>query len=102
MNDFQNGEISIDLVQELRALAERDSDVPELVRLIQDRLGLADDRMLFPTLKYFRAAFCISLREALPLREWLGGEDRSEIDSLLIPAMRRTKEHWHSSRLQRA
>jgi len=95
-NGLENGELSADLVVELRAAAERGADVPELVRLLQDRLGLSDDRALLPTLIYFQGAFCLSLREALPLREWLGGRDRSEIDSILIPAMRRAKGRWAS------
>ncbi len=96
------GEVRIDVVQELRALAERGADVPELVELLQRRLGLSDDRALFPTLAHFRAAFCLSLREVMPLREWVGGRDRSEVDSILIPAMRRTKEQWQLRVFQRA
>jgi hypothetical protein len=100
-NGFENGEVRVDLVQEMRVLAERGADVPDLVTLLQQRLVLSDDRALFASLAYFRAAFCISLREALPLREWLGARDRSEVDSVLIPAMKRTKPHWQAGALQR-
>lgn len=96
MSKFEGGEVNVELVQELRTLADRGADVPELVELLQKRLELNKDNGLFPTLIYFRAAFLLTLREALPLREWLGGKDRSEIDSLLIPAMQRTKSHWRA------
>jgi hypothetical protein len=102
MNGLENGEPRADLVSDLRALAERDADVPELVSLLQQRLGLGDDRALFPALAYFRAAFHLSLREVLPLREWLSGRDRTEVDSILIPALRRTRGQWKSDMLQRA
>jgi hypothetical protein len=102
MSDLENGELRVDLVLDLRASAERGADVPELVRLLQQRLGLGDDQALFPALVYFCSAFCLSLREAMPLREWLAGQDRSEVDSILIPAMRRNRERWKSDLLQRA
>jgi hypothetical protein len=102
MSAFEQGEIRAEIVQELRALAERGVDVPELVRSLLSRLGLDENQALFPTLVYFRAAFSLSVREALPLREWLGTRDRSEVDSILIPAMRRTKGQWQSRQLQGA
>src|SRR6266576_704083 len=101
MNGLENGELRVDLVRDLRALAERNADIPEMVSLLQQRLGLCEDRVLISALAYFRAAFCLSLRDVMPLREWLGGRDRSEVDSILIPAMRRTKAQWQSSLLQR-
>ena len=94
MSKFEGGEVNVELVQELRSLAERGADVPELVEFLQKRLELNKNNGLFPTLIYFRAAFLLTLREALPLREWLGGKDRSEIDSLLIPAMHRSRSRW--------
>jgi len=102
MGGFDNGEVRVDLVQEMRTLAERGADVPELVMLLQNRLDLRDGVALFPVLAYFRAAFCLSLREVLPLREWLGGQDRSEVDAILLPAMLRTKEQWQTKGLKRA
>lgn len=77
-------------------MAERDADVAELVECLQRRLELDDANAVLPTILYFRTAFDLSLREALPLREWLGGRDRTEIDSLLIPAMRRSKSRWQA------
>jgi hypothetical protein len=96
-NGFENGEVRVDLVQEMRVLAGQGTDVPALVTLLQQRLALSDQKALFPTLAYFRAAFCLSLREALPLREWLSGRDRSEVDSILIPAINRTKNQWQAA-----
>ena len=100
MSGFENGEVQVDVVQEMRALAARGADVPELVELLQNRLELKNGLAFFPVLAHFRAAFCLSLQEVLPLREWLGGQDRSEVDSILIPAMRRTKDQWQSKDLQ--
>jgi hypothetical protein len=96
MSKFEGGEVRAELIQELRALAGRGADVPELVQLLRRRLELDGGTALFPSLIYFRAAFDLSLREALPLREWLGGGDRAEIDSVLIPAMQRSKGRWQA------
>jgi len=95
-SEFQGGKVRVELVRELRALAGRGADVPELVELLQRRLELDDENSVLPVLLYFRTAFDVTLREALPLREWLGGRDRTEIDSLLIPAMARTKSRWRA------
>lgn len=101
MNDMERGEPNAEVVQEMRALATRGAEVPEIVEFLLGRLGLDDRKALFPTLVYFVTAFGISLREALPLREWLSGKDRSEVDSILIPAMRAAKERWQLGELQR-
>lgn len=93
MSKFAGGEISVELVQELRDLAERGADLPELVNFLQQRLELEDNNAVLPSIVYFRAAFELTLREAMPLREWLGGRDRSEIDSILIPAIQRFRSH---------
>ena len=34
MSKFEGGELRVELIQELRALAERGADVPELVELL--------------------------------------------------------------------
>jgi hypothetical protein len=96
MSKFEGGEVRVELIQELRALAERGADVPELVELLLQRLELEERNAVLLTILYFRTAFDLSLREALPLREWLGGRDRTEIDSLLIPAMQRSKDRWQA------
>jgi hypothetical protein len=100
MSAFEQGEVRADVVQDLRAQAERGADVTELVECLVGRLGLTDENALFPVLVYFRSAFCLSLREVLPLREWLDGKDRSEIDSILIPAIQRNGPHWLSRQRQ--
>jgi hypothetical protein len=96
MSKFEGGEVRVELIQELRALAERGANVPELVELVRQRLELNDRNATLPAILYFRTAFDLSLREALPLREWLGCRDRSEIDSLLIPAMQQSKGRWQA------
>jgi len=102
MSKFEGGEVRVELIQELRVLAERGADVPELVDLLQQRLELDDPNALLPTIVYFRAAFDLSLREAMPLREWLGGRDRTEIDSILIPAMQRFRNRRQARQVLRA
>jgi hypothetical protein len=94
MNVFEQGEVRVDVIQELRALASRGADVPELVQFLRRRLELQEGSGILAVMVYFRAAFHLSLREALPLREWIGGQDRSEIDSILIPGMQRSKSRW--------
>jgi hypothetical protein len=96
MSKFNGGEVCVELVLELRKLAEQGADVPELVELVLQRLELNDRNGAIPAILYFRTAFDLSLREALPLREWVGGRDRSEIDTLLIPAMQRSKIRWQA------
>jgi hypothetical protein len=95
-------EVRPEIIEELRALAEQGHDFSQWVIVVQKRLGLEESQALFPTLAYFRAAFLLSLREVLPLREWLGGRDRSEVDSILIPAINRTRKQWQSKYLQQA
>ena len=94
---FEQGEVRAEVIQELRDLALGGADIPELVDLVLDRLGLRKEGALFPVLVYFRAAFCLSLREALPLREWLDAKDRSEVDSITIPALQHNKEAWQKN-----
>ena len=94
MSKFTGGEVCIELIQELRILAENGADVPELVECLRQRLELDERNAVLPAIVYFRTAFDLSLREAMPLREWLGGRDRTEIDSLLIPAMQRSRGRW--------
>lgn len=92
MSKFDGGEVRVELVQEMRARGDRGADVPELVEFLQQRLELDERNAVLPLLVYFRAAFDLTLREALPLREWLGGRDRSEIDAILIPAIQRWRD----------
>jgi hypothetical protein len=97
MSKFEGGVLQVELLQELRTLAERGSDIPELVELLLNRLELAPRDAVIPVIVYFRSAFDLSLREALPLREWIGGKDRTEIDSILIPALKRSRKRWQAS-----
>ena len=102
MSDFDGGPVNVEALQELRTSAERGADVPELVDGLLNRLQLDRRNAVFSAIFYFRSAFHLSLREALPLREWIGGRDRSEIDSILIPAMKRTRESWQAREVMRA
>lgn len=90
------GSAEVDLAQDLRSLAKRGADVPEMVEFLLKRLELEPQNAALPVILYFRSAFGLSLREALPLREWIACRDRSEVDSILIPAMQRTKSYWQA------
>lgn len=74
-------------------MARRGTSVRELVKLVQSRLGLADDAVL-PVLWYFCRAFCLPLRTVLPLREWIGSSDDREINAELMPEIEKTKQKW--------
>lgn len=104
MTAFVQGEVRAEVIHELRnrAGAGAGADVPALVEFLTSHLELLNGQSLLPVLSYFRAAFDLSLREALPLREWLGGKDRSEVDTILVPAMQRNKARWEMNRLQPA
>jgi hypothetical protein len=99
---FEQGEADVGVVQHMRALTSRGADVAEVAAFVLGRLNLPRDKALLALIIYFRSAFCLSLREALPLREWLNNNDRSEIDSILIPAMQRTEERWKTRQMQQA
>jgi hypothetical protein len=94
MSSFEEGEVRPEVIHEMRVLADQEADVAELVDHLLNRLELNDRNGLLPVLSYFRAAFHLSLSDVLPLREWLGQKDRSEVDSILLPAMGRTKDRW--------
>ncbi len=64
MSKFEGGAIQVEVVQELRELADRGADVPELVELLLRRLELEPNKAVFP------------------------------VDSILIPAMHRTISRW--------
>ena len=81
------------MLNAVRSLAAREVSVRPLVQEICSRLGHKKPLVL-PVLWYFTHAFHISLREALPLREWIGSEDDSEINTLTLPAIERTRDRW--------
>jgi hypothetical protein len=84
-------EVRADLVEAMRDLAEEGKGVREMVWCIQSRLGLKHDALL-PVLWYFMKAFHLSLGEVLPIREWLGMGNDEEIDSIILPAIRRARD----------
>ncbi len=90
---FSNIELNVELLQELRHLAERGATVRELVTAIQSGLGLAPDALI-PVLWYLTSAFNLSLREVLPVREWLGTDNDEEINAIILPAIEHAKQKW--------
>lgn len=86
-------ELRLDVIRALRELAARGATVRPLVEEIRSQLGHPTP-LVIPVLVYFTQAFHIPLPEALPLREWLGSEDDTEINAVILPAIERTRDRW--------
>ena len=82
-----------DLIAELRTLAVQGAKTAEMVSLIHTRLHF-DKPAVIPVLAYMTRAFCIPLREALPLRELIGTDLDEEMDDLIKPEIERRREEW--------
>jgi hypothetical protein len=82
-----------DLVHRMRALARKGATVRELVAEVRNRLGYPGEALI-PVLWYFTEAFCLPLPAVLPLREWMGTDKDDEIDAILLPAIRSTRDRW--------
>jgi hypothetical protein len=94
MNDANTQpEPRADVIYALRHLAAGGATVRPLVQEICARLGHKKPLVL-PVVWYFTKAFCLPLPEALPLREWLGSEDDTEINAQILPAIERTRDRW--------
>ncbi len=83
----------LQLIGELRALADRGTTVRGLAQTIQDRLNIQPDAIL-PILWYFKRAFALPLVTVLPIREWLGTDNDAEIDAVILPAIARARGKW--------
>ena len=53
MNVFEQGEVRVDVIQELRAMASRNADVPELVQFLQHTLQLNGGSGIMAAMVYF-------------------------------------------------
>ena len=78
---------------EMRALALAGASVHKIVAALQARLKSKTPDVI-PTLWYFKHAFCLTLREVLPLREFIGSDLEEEMNGLLLPAISANKEQW--------
>jgi hypothetical protein len=88
------------LIQELRHHASRGAAVPDLLRLLHQRLGR--EAAYGTTLaKYFMAAFCLPLQAVSPIGGWTpettGGLSDAEIQAIIYPEIMRTKSLWQGS-----
>jgi hypothetical protein len=84
-----------DVIASLRALAGQGASVRKLADEVISRVGLKGDEVL-PLLWYFSKAFALPLPVVLPLREWLGTDRDEEIDALLLPAIRASRDRWEA------
>jgi hypothetical protein len=90
-------EISEALVQELRRKASEGASVPDLLRLLHDRLG--NEAAYSTTLaKYFMSAFDLPFRAVSPIGGWApdssGEISDSRIQELIYPEIMRKKPLW--------
>jgi hypothetical protein len=89
--------VSESLVQELRRNASQGASVPDLLRLLHERLG--SEAAYGTTLaRYFMTAFDLSLRTVSPIGGWAPdstGEISDErIQELIYPEMMQKKQLW--------
>jgi hypothetical protein len=90
-------EVSEALVQELRCKASEGASVPDMLRLLYDRLG--SEAAYSTTLaKYFMDAFGLSLRTVSPIGGWApdsrGEISDARIQELIYPEILEKKHLW--------
>jgi hypothetical protein len=81
------------VLQEMRDMVDRGTDVRELVTYLQKELGFGPVSII-PYMAYFRQAFSVPLDVVLPLREWIGTDNDQEINDLLMPKIAAAKSRW--------
>ena len=90
--------LSDTLVQELRRHASHGSSVPELLRLLHERLG-GEAAYGTALAKYFMAAFDLPLRTVSPIGGWApdstGEISDDRIQELIYPEILQKKQLWH-------
>jgi len=89
---YERPELRADLIDELRALALRGAKTKEMLNLLHTRLPYGKPAII-PVLAYITRAFCIPLREVLPLRELIT-ELHAEMDAVIVPAIERARRQW--------
>jgi hypothetical protein len=92
--------VSGTLVQEMRRNASRGASVPDLLRLLLERLGR--EAAYGATLaKYFMVAFDLPLRSVSPIGGWspdsTGEISDARIQELISPEMMQRRPLWHGS-----
>ena len=78
---------------EMRALALAGASVLQIVAALHARLKSKTPEVI-PTLWYFKHAFCLSLRQVLPLREFIGTDLEEEMNRVILPLLLKTKGEW--------
>jgi hypothetical protein len=82
-----------DLIQRLRGMVFRGDTVPELAAEINGALSLPGTAAI-PVLLYFAEAFDLSLKDVLPIREWIGTHNDEEINAAIMPLIWARKTVW--------
>jgi len=91
-------DIDIDLVRELRVLAERGVAPSRLLAVIGERLGATNTNFRLIAIAYFREAFGVSLADAARIGAAKifpgGGRTAAEVDSEMLPLIERARHFW--------
>ena len=91
-------EINARLVLELRSLAASGAEASELLAVIRDRLGLADENFRLIAIAYFREAFYLSLADASMVGAANifpdGGRTAKQVDTQMHSIIERTRSVW--------
>jgi len=93
MIEHVSDELREDILNEMRDMADRGTEVRGLTELVQRRLDLKPDSLI-PVLAYFCRAFYVSLHDILPLREWLDTDDDREINEIIMPKILKLRSKW--------
>ena len=70
-----------DIIDRLREMAARHDSLDQMMAHVQAELGFSES-FVVPVLPFFCKAFELSLRDVLPLREWIS--DRNDADELAL------------------
>jgi hypothetical protein len=81
------------ILNEMREMIDRGTDVRGLTEFLQQRLELKSDSAI-PVMAYFCRAFYLQLYDILPIREWLGSDKDREVNELIMPKILKERPKW--------
>lgn len=85
----------LEIVRKMRDAAQKGAKVRELAKIVSDDLNLSPGACI-PIMNYFQAAFLLSVREAMPLREWIGTTQDDAINTKMMPLIEEYMKEWMS------
>ena len=92
-------ELSVELILELRQLAEQNESVPVMLRMLMQRLG---PEGAYPTtlMRYFREAFYLDLQPLIIIGSWhpltsvCGAISDVALHEAISPHIKKARERW--------